>query len=158
MPRTGLDVFDTTLQKTSALLKDLEHRRGWQGHRRLSYAALRAVLHTLRDRLTVQEAAEFAAQLPMLVRGIYYEGWEPARVPIKFDAPEFMAEVRNQLTFEIEGDTLALVSDVLKSLTRFVSEGKIEDVLSLLPRKLSTRLRQALNEETPPRGQRTAAA
>jgi uncharacterized protein (DUF2267 family) len=144
MPATGHDLIDQTLQTTNLLLKDLEERMHWQGHRHLSYAALRAVLHTLRDRLTVEEAAEFAAQLPMLVKGIYYEGWEPASVPKKFDASEFAAGVRSRLAFEVEGGTLALTGQVLKSLARHVSPGELDDVLSMLPQKLATSLRQAI--------------
>ena len=149
MPTTGLDVFDKTLQTTNLLLKDLEERMDWVGHRHLSYAALRAVLHTLRDRLTVEEAAEFAAQLPMLVKGIYYDGWEPASVPKKFDASDFAAEVRRRLAFEVEGGTLALTGQVLKSLTRHVSAGELDDVLSLFPKKLATSLRQASDHASP---------
>ena len=37
-------------------------------------AVWRAVLHQLRDRLTPQEAVDLAAQLPLIVRGVYYEG------------------------------------------------------------------------------------
>jgi uncharacterized protein (DUF2267 family) len=34
------------------------------------------MLHALRDRLPPEIAVHLSAQLPMLVRGIYYEGWK----------------------------------------------------------------------------------
>ena len=46
--------------------------------REFAYRVLRAWLHTLRDRLTVQASAHFAAQLPDLIRGIFYAGWNPS--------------------------------------------------------------------------------
>jgi uncharacterized protein (DUF2267 family) len=55
-------------------LKQIETELGWENHRNMSYAALRPVLHALRDRLTVQEAADLAAQLPLLVKGIFFDG------------------------------------------------------------------------------------
>jgi uncharacterized protein (DUF2267 family) len=75
MSATGLDVFDQTLQKTNIWLKEIMDDLG--PDRQRAYHALRAVLHTLRDRLTVEEAAHLSAQLPLLVRGIYFEGWHP---------------------------------------------------------------------------------
>jgi len=36
------------------------------------------------DRLPITIAANFAAQLPELLRGVFYDGWSPSRVPIKF--------------------------------------------------------------------------
>jgi uncharacterized protein (DUF2267 family) len=77
MTSTGFDGFDKTVHKTNTLLKQIETELGWENQRSMSYTALRAVLHALRDRLTVQEAADLAAQLPLLVIGIFYEGWDP---------------------------------------------------------------------------------
>ena len=48
------------------------------GDRRSAYRALRSVLHVLRDRLTPEQAVHLGAQLPLLVRGIFYDGWRIA--------------------------------------------------------------------------------
>ena len=84
MAETGFSSFSTTVDKTNRVLKDIEQAYNWPKERRnQSYAALRSVLHALRDRLTVEETAQLAAELPMLIRGIYYESWHPSRVPVK---------------------------------------------------------------------------
>lgn len=82
MSATGLDVFDTTIQKTNNWLNELMELAGLQ-QRQGAYLALRATLHALRDRLPVDEVAQLGAQLPMLVRGFYYEGWDPTPKPVR---------------------------------------------------------------------------
>src|SRR5690625_4543790 len=87
MAATGVDVFSTTLQKTSQWLDELMADMGWQDRQR-AYSTLRAVLHALRDRLTADEAVDLGAQLPMLIRGFYYEGWRPTNKPLKYRRKE----------------------------------------------------------------------
>lgn len=144
MAETGYRSFDTTVDKTNRVLKDIEEAYGWPKERRnQSYGALRAVLHTLRDRLTVEETANLAAQLPMLMRGLYYEGWDPSAVPRKIDRDEFLEAVRQQFPFQIDGDMELLTQRVLRAVRRHVTEGEWEDVTSSVPKALSELLRQA---------------
>ena len=95
------------------------------------------MLHTLRDRLTVEEAAQLAAQLPMLIRGLYYEGWVPARVPVKMNREEFLGRVRQDFGFDVVGGTEQLTRTVLEALRDHVTDGEWDDIRSGMPRELA---------------------
>jgi uncharacterized protein (DUF2267 family) len=135
---TGYRSFETTVDKTNRLLREIEQECGWPKERRnQSYAALRAVLHALRDRLPVEESAQLAAQLPMLVRGLYYDGWDPSRVPIKMNRDEFMERVRREFPFDVAGGIEPLTSTVLRALKLYGTEGEWEDVKASMPKELA---------------------
>jgi uncharacterized protein (DUF2267 family) len=94
------------------------------------------VLHALRDRLTVQEASDLAAQLPMLLRGVYYEGWQPSKVPVKMHREAFLERVRAGFPHEVDGGIERLVQTVLDALRLHITEGEWEDVKATLPKDL----------------------
>jgi uncharacterized protein (DUF2267 family) len=110
MVETGFSSFDTMVDKANRLLKDVEEAFGWpKDRRKQSYAALRAVLHPLRDRLPVETAAQFGAQLPTLIRGVYYDGWKPAETPVKMSNEEFFERIRREFPYAVEGGDEHLV-------------------------------------------------
>ena len=137
MSATGLATFDSTLAKTNGILKQIEQAYEWPKERRnQSYSALRAVLHAVRDRLIVEEAAHLSAQLPMLVRGIYFEGWDPTRVPVKMHRDEFLARIRHEFPYEVPGGIERLFDTVVQALRRHITEGEWEDIRASLPKDI----------------------
>ena len=143
MVDTGFASFSATVDKTNRVLRQIEEAFGWPKERRnQSYAALRAVLHGVRDRLTVDEAAHVGAQLPMLIRGIYYDGWDPSGVPQKMSADEFLQRVRREFPFSINDSTENLVHTVTGALRHHISSGEWHDVISTLPKEFTSVLSQ----------------
>jgi uncharacterized protein (DUF2267 family) len=136
---TGVDVFEATIQKTINLLDDICGEFGWPEERRFqAYKALRSVLHEVRDRLTVTESANFAAQLPMLVRGFYYEGWKPESVPKKVHRQEFLDEVQRAFHLAVNGGPERLVNGVLRALSRHIEPRIINDIRKEFPADLQS--------------------
>jgi uncharacterized protein (DUF2267 family) len=101
-----------------------------------AYAVLRGVLHQLRDRLTPQEAIDFGAQLPLIVRGVYYEGWTPAREPEKLRTQsQFLDALAARLApHPIDPERAA--RDVFALLAQHCDSGEIGDVVAQLPAQL----------------------
>jgi uncharacterized protein (DUF2267 family) len=137
MSSTGLEVFDETLHKTNTWLKEIAQVLGPDRHR--AYHALRAVLHCLRDRLTVDEAAQLGDQLPMLVRGIYYEAWHPAGKPEKIRTrEEFLARISTHLPKARPINAEDAARAVFQVLEKHVTAGESEDVVQAMPQEIRT--------------------
>jgi uncharacterized protein (DUF2267 family) len=100
---------------------------------------LRAVLHCLRDRLTVDEAAQLGDQLPMLVRGIYYEAWHPAGKPEKIRTrEEFLARISTHLPKARPINAEDAAHAVFQVLEKHVTAGEIQDVVQAMPQEIRT--------------------
>ena len=109
---------------------------GWDD-RQKAYMALRAVLHTLRDRLPPHEAVQLAAQFPMLVRGFYFEGWHPADKPLKYrHKQEFLERVRNEAPGIRENELELVVTAVFHRVSAEMPGGEVEQVRGQLPAEL----------------------
>jgi uncharacterized protein (DUF2267 family) len=131
-----LKVFDITVEKTHLWIREVIRELGWED-RHKGYVALRAVLHALRDRLLTEEAVQLGAQLPMLVRGFYYEGWEPSSTPTKERHKEqFLEHVREAFSRDADIDAERVARGVFTVLARRVSEGEIGDVKGMMPEEL----------------------
>ena len=128
---TGVSTFDQSLNTTLEWLRDLQEEMGFDDEQR-AFRVMRAVLHALRDRLTIEETADFAAQLPMLLQGVYYHGWTPRGKPEKIRSrEEFLDRVAENLMREHDPEEATRA--VFKVLERRMRDGEIEDIKRILP-------------------------
>jgi uncharacterized protein (DUF2267 family) len=135
----GLHVFDSYLTVANTwmafVVKELEMAPG--EHPR-AVLALRAGLHAIRDRLPAAEAVDLAAQLPTIMRGIYFEGWKVTNDPTRIrDRPALLARVKQELKTDDGLDPTNVLRAVIRLLVKYVSPGKIEDVVATLPAPLA---------------------
>jgi uncharacterized protein (DUF2267 family) len=135
MSATGLEVFDKTLQTTNLWLKEVAEAIG--PDRKRAWHVLGAVLRALRDRLTLEEAAHLGAELPLLVRGLYYDQWRPAAQPVLArKREEFLALVASGLADIGPTDPAAATQAVFGVLERHVAAGEIAKVRNSLPAEI----------------------
>jgi uncharacterized protein (DUF2267 family) len=116
----------------------------------LAHRVLRAWLHVVRDRLPAGPAGHFAAQLPVLLRGEFFDGWNPSRVPVPYDVAEFCERFAGEAGIHQSQVTDALGA-VSAALDTSCSAGNLDHVLASLPRPLSTLLTPVASF-TPPGG------
>ena len=141
-------VLDTSVQRTHEWLHDIGRELGFDNER-AAYAALRATLHAVRDRLPAELVAHFGAELPMLVRGVYYEGWHPsaARLKAAHDEDFFDAIGRELRGHDELEEVEAAARAVLSVVDRRIEPGQIERVLDALPERVRRFWRDVQQDE-----------
>ena len=133
MPSTRVDLIEHSAQKAHEWVNEVGAELEITD-RRQAFRLLRAFLHALRDRLTVDEAAQLAAQLPTLIRGVYYEGWDPSSTPETYrDSHTFLDRIAGEAGLSGETEASYAVQGLAAILRRHVSEGELRDVLQTLP-------------------------
>jgi uncharacterized protein (DUF2267 family) len=141
MTINSVEVFDTTVQKTNEWLRDIAAEMNTD-NRRHAYLALRGTLHAVRDFLPVDESAQLSAQLPMLVRGIYFEGWDPSATPTDDRSREtFLRRTEQAMERALWNEDEYIAPEqaaraVLRVLSDRVDDGEIAQVRGILPEKI----------------------
>ena len=136
MSQSQLHIANHALQSLHEWLKEMGTIVNWDDEQR-TYRLLRVTLQTLRDWLNLNEASQLGAQLPLLIRGIYYEGWRPAGTPVaERDREAFLARIEQAFKTDPIDSTDEAVTSVFKPLNRRISEGEIDDVRMRLPSAL----------------------
>jgi uncharacterized protein (DUF2267 family) len=134
-----MSAFDHAIGKADIWIRDMMRELGTDDPRQ-AYHALSASLHTLRDRLRVDEAAQLAAQLPLLVRGLFFEGWHPASTPVHVRTPAELAALFEQKSGDGHGhgiDAEKALAAMFEVLRRHVSRGQMDSLAHVLPRSLA---------------------
>ena len=137
MSATGLEVFDRTLQDTNIWLNDIGEEQGVGPDKQRAYHALRAVLWTLRDRLLPEESVHLSAQLPLLVRGIYWEGYRLSGKPDKERSrEEFLELIAERIDQASPMNPEACARAVFRVLATHLPQGEVDQVRQMLPEPL----------------------
>jgi uncharacterized protein (DUF2267 family) len=135
MSATGLDVFDKTIQTTNTWLDDIMAELG--PDRRVAWHVLSGVLHALRDWLPLELVVHLGAQLPLLVRGIYYDQWRlSAGADHGRSLEEFLERVGEDLRNIRPVDRVDATRVVFHLLSRHLSEGQVANVRDALPQEV----------------------
>lgn len=135
MSANGLEVFDKTIHTTNIWLNEIMEALG--PDRQHAWKVLTVVLHRLRNRLPVDLSAHLGSQLPVMVRGIYYDQYQPWTQPGDCNSLEaFTAEVAEWLADTRPTDPREAVRTVFAVLSRHLPEGQIEKVQGALPRDI----------------------
>lgn len=125
---TGHPAIDTAPQVVAEWVNLLCDDLGWADKGR-AYLLLCETLHAVRDLLTVDEAADLAAQLPLIMRGIYYTGWDPSKTPARLRTKKtFLERIAGRFGSPPLDDPERAVAAVFDLLRRKVSMGEIEHV------------------------------
>jgi uncharacterized protein (DUF2267 family) len=143
MPDAGLPIFDKTVDETNAWLNEVSEATG--ASKQEAYHVLRAGLHALRDRMVPDEAVHLSQQLPLLVRGIYFEDWRPSDCPHKERSrDQFLQAVATHLTRDQSAVTPeAAVNAVFALLKAHCDAGELSHVSDQLPAEVDAMLKAA---------------
>lgn len=136
MSTQGLEVIDHTVQLTHEWINELRERLDWTSSRD-ALRLMRITLAQIRDHIGHEEAAQMSAQMPLLVRGIFFEGWSPARTPVRDrSAATFIAAIEDHLGDVLEWRGREDITAVFKLLNARISDGEIADVKANLPKHI----------------------
>lgn len=126
--------FTHAAEQAQRWVNDLAKDLDW--NEQSAYRLLKAVLQTLRDWLSPAEMADLSAQLPTLVRGIYFEGWKSEVLPGERKKRDFIIGVRSRFGYEPEVDIEKAVKAVFKLLDQHLSHGEIVQVRNSMKKAL----------------------
>ena len=136
MSAQGLEVIDHTVQLTHEWINEVRDRLGWSSSRG-AMRLLRVTLVQLRDHLGHDETAQLSAQMPLLIRGMFFEGWQPAHTPVRDrKAEHFVTAIEKQVEAVLDWRGPRDIEAVFRTLDNRISEGEIRDVKAGLPQAI----------------------
>lgn len=113
-----------------------------------AFGALKAVLHTIRDRTTTEEVFHLSAQLPVLIRGFYFEGYKPSNKPVKLNSDDFILLVKKRMGPGMEVPVAEAIRAVLSVLYERTSHGELSDIKGSMPKDLQKLWDSLMPKET----------
>jgi uncharacterized protein (DUF2267 family) len=139
----SVDAIERSVHKTNEWVNDVASEL--REDREDAWRELKAYVQTLRDQLTVEEAAHLSAQLPLVLRGAFYEGFDPTHQPAKQRRPEqFLGDVAERAQMGNPSEAARVAEAGTRVLKRHITEGEFDDVLAQLPSEVRGMLQHAV--------------
>jgi uncharacterized protein (DUF2267 family) len=139
--------FDKYASKGNEFLNKLAARLGDNENPHRAMRTLRSVLHALRNRLSTEESLQLMAQLPMVIKAVYVDGWKLNSHHNRIKTmEEFSEEVMREdglsawKDFPGVSDATLAIEAVMKTLADYVTAGELHDVIAILPKDMKSRL------------------
>ena len=136
--------FESYISKANLFLKEIAIEIGEPDNKAKAGRILKAVLHALRSRLTTEESIHMIAQLPILIKGIYVDGWHLTKLKDESENySDFLSEVKKfdgktgNIDFNNDFNSLEMIRGVLKILKKYVSNGEVKQLKSKLPDEIA---------------------
>ncbi len=127
--------LEGAVRASAEWIDDLQQRLGWHDRDRV-YSALLATLHALRDVLAQKEAVYVGAQLPALLRGLYYDGWHPPGRAGPRSRSAFLDRIQDGVHRDPGIDAEQVARAVLALLAARLPAGELEDAKAATPQPL----------------------
>ena len=136
--------FDAYINKANTFIKEVAIEIGEPDNKDKAGRVLRAVLHALRSRLTAEESIHMLAQLPLLIKGVFVDGWHLS--PINHEEPtysDFLSEVKKyggvlgEKDFDNDENSIRMIRGVLHVLRKYMSEGEMRNLKFQLPEEIA---------------------
>ncbi|MGZ5279268.1 MAG: DUF2267 domain-containing protein [Pseudobdellovibrionaceae bacterium] len=134
---TGTRNIDEAVHKLNGWLLELMKAMNWDSRER-ALSAYRATLHTVRDLLPDNNVVHFGAQLPLILKGIFYDGWTLKTRPIYqvHTASQFYDLVRFELgsaNLKFDNETIRqFTKAIFQTMTKHMGEKEMRKVKALL--------------------------
>lgn len=137
MSTNTISAFESSVADAYKWISEIKEALGYDD-KHCALQALRGVLHALRDHLTIDQSAHLSAQLPLLIRGIYFENWNPEPLPSRDRSLEgFIDRMRPALTGYEGLDLGDVVAAVFRVLEQHLSFGEDQKIAKALPREIA---------------------
>lgn len=135
---TTVPILENNIHQTMDWIYAIEEACHWDDdNQRRAFVALRAVLHQLRDLLTIEEAAHLSAQLPLVIRGIFFENWNPNPTTSEMiEKAEFLGSIAKLLYPYQELDVEKTTRGVFQVLRGKLPPGEFDKIISTIPKEI----------------------
>jgi uncharacterized protein (DUF2267 family) len=127
--------FGGAIQVAEEWIDDLTRRLGWHDREKV-YLAFVATLHALRDSLPIHEAVFLGDYLPILLRGLYYEGWRLSKYSSFKNRDAFLERIQEGVHRDPGIDAEHVARAVLALLAERLPASELEDVKAVTPKAL----------------------